>query len=75
MHADMMWDTFQDMCQINRLYAQLYLFSFIFISVAVIANIFTIIIEEGFMKQKFDDDYTYLIEHTSKHMGLGGDKS
>ena len=25
------------------------------------------------MKQKFDDDYTYLIEHTSKHMGFGGD--
>lgn len=72
-HADMMWDTYMDMMQVNSVQAQIYLFTFIFISIAVIGNIFTIIIEEGFMQQKFDDDYTYLIEHTSKHMGLGGD--
>lgn len=72
-HGDMIWATYQDMMQCDYVSAQLYLTTFIFISIAVIANIFTIIIEEGFMKQKYDDDYTYLIEHTSKHMGLGGE--
>jgi hypothetical protein len=36
----------------------------------VIANIFTIIIEEGFMKQKYDNDYTWLHQHTRKHLGI-----
>lgn len=50
MHGDMIWDTYNDLIQINSLLAQLYLYSYIFVSICVIANIFTIIIEEGFMK-------------------------
>jgi hypothetical protein len=41
--------------------------------VCVIANIFTIIIEEGFMKQKYDNDYTWLHQHTRKHLGMEDD--
>ena len=52
MHGDMIWDTYNDMIQINSIVAQIYLYSYIFVSICVIANIFTIIIEEGFMKQK-----------------------
>lgn len=64
MHGDMIWDTYNDMIQINSIYAQVYLYSYIFVSICVIANIFTIIIEEGFMKQKYDNDYTWLLQHT-----------
>ena len=34
------------------------------------ANVFTIIIEEGYMKQKYDNDYTWLLQHTRKHLDL-----
>lgn len=61
MHGDMIWDTYNDMIQIDNFSAQVYLYSWIFISICVIANIFTIIIEEGFMKQKYDNDYTWLL--------------
>jgi len=50
MHGDMIWDTYNDMIQIDQLAAQLYLYSYIFIATCVICNIFTIIIEEGYMK-------------------------
>ena len=50
MHGDMIWDTYNDLIQIDNLLAQLFLYSYIFLSVCVIANIFTIIIEEAFMK-------------------------
>jgi hypothetical protein len=69
MHGDMIFDTYNDLIQINNLLAQLYLYSYIFVSICVIANIFTIIIEEGFMKQKYDNDYTWLFQHTRKHLG------
>lgn len=54
--------------------AQLYLYSWIFISVCVIANIFTIIIEEGFMKQKYDNNYAWLHQHIKRHLGLEDSK-
>ena len=73
MHGDMIWDTYNDMIQIDSLLAQLYLYSYIFVSICVIANIFTIIIEEGFMKQKYDSDYSWLYQHTRKHLGAGTD--
>ena len=73
MHGDMIWDTYNDLIQIDNMLAQLYLYSWIFISVCVIANIFTIIIEEGFMKQKYDSDYTWLYQHTRKHLGMEDD--
>ena len=60
MHGDMIWDTYNDLIQIDSILGQLYLYSYIFISISVIANIFTIIIEEGFMKQKYDNDYSWL---------------
>jgi len=75
MHGDMIWDTYNDMIQINSIYAQVYLYSYIFVSICVIANIFTIIIEEGFMKPKYDNDYTWLLQHTQKHMGLDDAKA
>ena len=74
MHGDMIWDTYNDMIQIDNLVAQIYLYSYIFISVCVIVNIFTIIIEEGFMKQKYDNDYTWLYKHTRRHLGMEDDK-
>jgi len=61
MHGDMIWATYMDMVQVNSIQAQLYLYTYIFVSICVIANIFTIIIEEGFMKQKYDNDYTWLL--------------
>ena len=64
MHGDMIWDTYNDMIQISSFSAQLYLYSYIFISICVIANIFTIIIEEGFMKQKYDSDYSWLLKNS-----------
>mmetsp|Transcript_21662 Transcript_21662/g.33340 ORF Transcript_21662/g.33340 Transcript_21662/m.33340 type:complete len:288 (+) Transcript_21662:810-1673(+) len=70
MHGDMIYDTYNDMIQINSLFAQIYLYSYIFVSICVIANIFTIIIEEGYMKQKYDNDYTWLYQHTRKHLGM-----
>lgn len=60
MHGDMIWDTYNDLIQIDYLLGQLFLYSYIFLSVCVIANIFTIIIEEGFMKQKYDNNYSWL---------------
>ena len=60
MHGDMIWDTYNDLIQIDNVLAQIYLYSYIFISVCVIANIFTIIIEEGFMKQKYDNNFSWL---------------
>jgi hypothetical protein len=60
MHGDMIWDTYNDLIQIDSIMAQLYLYSYIFISICVIANIFTIIIEEGFMKQKYDNNFSWL---------------
>ena len=54
--------------------AQLFLYSYIFISICVIANIFTIIIEEGFMKQKYDNNYTWLHQHLQQHLGLESNK-
>lgn len=74
MHGDMIWDTYNDMIQIDSVLAQIYLYSWIFISISVIANIFTIIIEEGFMKQKYDNDYGWLHQHIRKHLGLEDDE-
>ena len=70
MHGDMIWDTYNDLIQINSLLAQLYLYSYIFVSICVIANIFTIIIEEGFMKQKYENNFSWLHQHVRKHLGL-----
>lgn len=70
MHGDMIWDTYNDMLQIHPIYTQIYLYSYIMCAICVIANIFTIIIEEGFMKQKYDNDYNWLLQHTKKHMGI-----
>ena len=75
MHGDMIWDTYNDMIQIDSVLAQIYLYSWIFISISVIANIFTIIIEEGFMKQKYDNDYGWLHQHIRKHLGLEDDQT
>jgi len=50
MHGDFINDTYTEMTQINNLIALMYLYSYIFISICIIANIFTILIEEGFMK-------------------------
>lgn len=75
LHGDMIWDTYNDMMQVHYAYAQFYLFSYLFVSICVIANIFTIIIEEGFMKQKYDSDYSWLLSHTKKHMGQDEDSS
>jgi hypothetical protein len=61
MHGDMIWDTYSELIQIDSLIAQIYLYTYIFVSICVIANIFTIIIEEGFMKQKYDSNYTWLL--------------
>lgn len=74
MHGDMIWDTYNDLIQIDNMLAQLYLYSWIFISVCVIANIFTIIIEEGFMKQKYDNNYAWLHQHIKRHLGLEDSK-
>ena len=52
------------------MFTYIYLYSYIFVSICVVANLFTIIIEEGFMKQKYDNDYTWLLQHTRKHLGL-----
>lgn len=68
MHGDMMWDTYSDMTQVDLVNAQLYLYSYIFVAVCVIANVFTIIVEEGFMQQKHDTDYSWLLNNTSKHI-------
>ena len=68
MHGDMIWDTYSELIQIDSLIAQIYLYTYIFVSICVIANIFTIIIEEGFMKQKYDSNYTWLLQHTQKHL-------
>ena len=70
MHGDMIWDTYNDLIQIDSVLAQVFLYTYIFISISVIANIFTIIIEEGFMKQKYDNDYSWLHNHIRKHLGL-----
>lgn len=61
MHGDMIWDTYNDILQINAVFTYIYLYSYIFVSIGVVANLFTIIIEEGFMKQKYDNDYTWLL--------------
>lgn len=74
MHGDMIWDTYNDLIQIDNMLAQLYLYSYIFISICVIANIFTIIIEEGFMKQKYDNNYSWLHQHLQQHLGLEDEK-
>ena len=52
MHGDMIWDTYNDMKMIRPLATQLFMFSYMFVSIYVIVNILTIIIEEGFMKAK-----------------------
>lgn len=70
MHGDMIWDTYNDLLQINVVFTYIYLYSYLFVSICVVANLFTIIIEEGFMKQKYDNDYTWLLQHTRKHLGL-----
>lgn len=70
MHGDMIWDTYNDLIQIDSLLAQLFLYSYIFISICVIANILTIIIEEGFMKQKYDNNFNWLHQHIRRHLGL-----
>ena len=73
MHGDMIWDTYNDLIQIDSILAQIFLYSYIFISICVIANIFTIIIEEGFMKQKYDNNVNWLHQHVQKHLGLEDD--
>ena len=66
MHGDMIWATYADMMQVHYVYAQLYITSYLFVSICVIANIFTIIIEEGFMRQKYDSDYSWILDHNKK---------
>jgi len=67
LNGDMIYDTYIDMLQIDKASGLIYLYSFVFISVAVVANIFTIIIEEGFIQQKSKHDFEWLSKNMREH--------
>uniref|UniRef100_A0A7S3P0P5 Polycystin cation channel PKD1/PKD2 domain-containing protein n=1 Tax=Euplotes crassus TaxID=5936 RepID=A0A7S3P0P5_EUPCR len=53
MNGDMIWDVWHDIDSINFLLAQLFLYSFILLSICLIFNVFIVIIEDGYIMQKF----------------------
>ena len=53
MNGDMIWDAWHDIDTINFLLAQLFLYSFILFSICVVFNVFIVIIEDGYIMQKF----------------------
>jgi len=53
MNGDMIFDCWHDIDSIDYFLAQLYLYSFIFISVCVVLNAFIVIIEDGYIMQKY----------------------
>jgi len=53
MNGDMIFDTWHDIDTVDYLLAQVYLYTFIFFSIAVILNTFIVIIEDGYIMQKF----------------------
>ena len=53
MNGDVIWDTWHDINSIHFLFAQLFLYSFILLSISVIFNVFIVIIEDGYVMQKF----------------------
>lgn len=69
-NADMILETFADLLPIHYWFTMIYMYSFLFISVAIVANIFTIILEESFMEQKYDDYFKYLSIYAQRNFGL-----
>jgi len=67
MCGDMICETWIDILQIDRSLTYVYLYSFSFMAVAVVSNIFTIIIEEGFMRQKYEHDFNWLSKNQRQH--------
>jgi hypothetical protein len=53
MNGDMIFDAWHDIDTIDYLLAQLYLYSFIFFSICVVLNTFIVVIEDGYIMQKF----------------------
>lgn len=53
MNGDMIFDAWHDIDTIDYLLAQLYLYSFIFFSICVVLNTFIVVIEDGYIMQKY----------------------
>ena len=53
MNGDMVFDTMHDLDTIDVIFAQLYLYSFVALSIMVIQNVFIVIIEDGYIISKF----------------------
>lgn len=53
MNGDMIFDAWHDIDTVDFLLAQLYLYTFIFFAILVVLNTFIVIIEDGYVMQKF----------------------
>lgn len=63
MNGDMIFDTYYDLSTIHFIFSIFYIYSFIFIAICVIQNVFVILIEEGFMKSKYAGKHGWVEEH------------
>lgn len=60
MNGDEIYSVFRDIDQINFLFACIYVYMYIAFSVWVLQNIFTVIIESGYMEGKYNSKFDWL---------------
>lgn len=65
--GDMVFDTYKDLSSIRFLAGQLYVYCWCFVSIDIFNNVFTIIVEEGFMSCKYDSNTDWLLKHLNSH--------
>ena len=70
MNGDMIFDAYHDLDTIDFILSQVYLYSFIMLSIMVIHNVFIVIIEDGYMIAKFRDRNDWLKTNKNKEQPI-----